>query len=115
MSKRMTNAEKAERAERRRRAVRAVVVEIGPAGAAEDVGLVGAFDYDAPWLLVQKNLGAARSSQSHWFSRHRTKHQASMEWLGDEYREDWEPLMLVHLDSGDRFEPVLSVRWSPCS
>jgi hypothetical protein len=59
------------------------------------------------FVLVEKNVGGV--SPPSWYTTHDTSAEAGAYHVGQEYRHDWEPVGLWDLDTGERFDPVVSM------
>jgi hypothetical protein len=60
-----------------------------------------------PFLLVEKNVRGCNPPT--WYSTHDSPAEAGAYYVGQEYREDWEPVGLWDLDTGERFDPVVGM------
>lgn len=89
-----------------------IVAEVDPFGSKDDLGLSDIGDL-LQFLLVERNVGAASDTQSHWFSTHESTQEVSEYNIGQEYAEEWKIEMLVNLDTGERFEPRYGITFEP--
>lgn len=97
---------------RRRRRITAAIKRAEPHGGADDLGLDGLDPVQDRYLLVERNVGSASGSQSHWFSTHRSRKAATDAILGQEYPDDWVTVELVDLDANIVYEPELKITWA---
>jgi hypothetical protein len=63
------------------------------------------------YLLIEGNCRG--SDPCHWFTGHATLEDAADYWTRQEYREDWDPIVLVDLDTGRRYDPIVGLRFDP--
>lgn len=89
-----------------------IVAEVDPVGSKDDLGLSDIGDL-LQFLLVERNVGAASDTQSHWFSTHESAQEAGKYNIEQEYAEEWNIEMLVDLDTGERFEPRCGITFEP--
>ncbi len=61
------------------------------------------------YLLVEMNYRGA----GYWATRHKSAEDAADYHTGQEYAEDWEPTLLLDLDTGRRFTGEPRVVWLP--
>lgn len=87
------------------------IAELEVFGSEEDTG-ANEIANPSRYLLVEKNVGSAADTQSHWFSTFDTLEEASTYHTSQEYRQDWEIQFAVDLDTGARHEPELKIVWS---
>lgn len=93
-----------------------VLEEVAPTDNTEDTGLDALAELNElkQFLLVEKNHGSAAYMQSHFFTTHDTLDECAAYNLGQEYREDWQIVFAVDLDTGSRFaaeEPEQLIFW----
>jgi hypothetical protein len=93
--------------------IAAIVNEVGVIGPDDNTGIA---DIDEPrqYLLVEKNHGRAAYAQSHFLTTHDSLDEAAAYHLGQEYREDWQIVFAVDLDTDARLtavEPETLITW----
>jgi hypothetical protein len=110
-SKRMTAEEHRRRSLKRRDRRDLIVQAFDTTGSPDDLGLLEFPELCPRFLFIESNVGAAAHTQSHWFSGHPSKASAAQYWLKQEYIDDWEAVLLVDLDTGERFMPRLQITW----
>jgi hypothetical protein len=68
-----------------------------------------AVDGSSRYVMVERNL---RYGRGYWLSQFDSPDEAGAYHLGQEYREDWDLIKLVDLDTGKEWEPEFRVIWS---
>lgn len=94
--------------------IAAIVAEVGVIGPDTDTGIADIDDPPKQYLLVEKNHGRAAYAQSHFLTTHDSLDQAAAYHLGQEYREDWQIVFAVDLDTDARLtavEPETLITW----
>jgi len=77
-------------------------------------GLNGyAFTVDAPrtktrFVFIERST----IDGSHYLTAHGSPEDAARYWEGNKYPEDWEPVVLVDLETGRRLDPTVRVTFS---
>lgn len=96
----------------RRRRITARVKAIKPSGNEIELGLDNITEEPERYLLIERNIGSAAASQSHWFSTHPSRAAAARAVVGQEYPEDWQVVELLDLDTKIRYVDVPHVTWT---
>ena len=67
------------------------------------------------WLLVERNQGAAAAAQPVYLSTHDSPHDAEQYSLNQECPDDWHPIAVVNLDTGEvhQIEVVRTFEYDP--
>lgn len=87
------------------------IEEIQDAGGwHNDDGGISSLDPADGYLLVERNY---RYGRGYWLSSFTTPEQAANCQPNQEYAEDWEPIVLIDLDNGQRFRGVAKIEWYP--
>lgn len=81
----------------------AIVTETGVVGADDDTNVATAREALRQFVLVERNVGSAHLYQSHYVTTHDSLDEAGGYHLGNEYREDWEVMFALDLDTGSKF------------
>jgi hypothetical protein len=85
-----------------------VVAEIGGPDALQDGGADELTATPNRFCLVERNY---RYGRGYWVTTWDTADLAGRYVTGQEYAEDWETIILVDLDTGDRYEASLTLTW----
>lgn len=88
-----------------------LVLQYG-AGAHGDVEDDWVLDREAPFLLIERVVERFRDGHDYWLTSHPTAEAAAKYHDGQEYSEDWQIEVLVHLPTGDRYQPVQTTTWT---
>ncbi len=67
------------------------------------------------WLLVERNHDSARATQPVYLSTHDSPHDAEQYSVTQTYPDDWHPIAVVNLDTGDvhQIEVVQTFEFDP--
>jgi hypothetical protein len=81
-------------------------------GFHDDDGGISSLDEDDRYLLVERNY---RYGCGFWLTSVTSDADAGNYHVNQEYAEDWELILLVDLDTGQRFKGRAIIDWYPVS